>query len=108
VAQIADGGWVTPEAAVAMANLMGGPNLPRTTFEAGTFGQSHGTRLSIVSFQHDTLILPLESKALYPHLTGQGSEHGWAVIEGPDATHGMPITQPAEMLAALEGRLSLL
>jgi pimeloyl-ACP methyl ester carboxylesterase len=106
-AQVADAGWVAPEAAGAMANLMGAPNLPRTTYEAGTFGRSRGTRLSVISFQHDTLILPAESKVLYAHLTGEGPEHGWTTIEGPDATHGMPITQPAEMLAALEGRLKL-
>jgi len=44
---------------------------------------------------------------LYTHLTGEGPERGWATIEGADATHGMPISQPAEMLAALEGRLKL-
>jgi pimeloyl-ACP methyl ester carboxylesterase len=106
-ARIADGGWVAPEAAVALANLMGAPNLPRTTFDAGTFGRGRGTRLSIVSFQHDVLIMPAENKVLFTHLTGEGPEHGWAEIVGPDATHGMPISQPVEMLAALEGRISL-
>src|SRR5262249_54468239 len=107
-AKIADARWVAPEAAGALANSMGAPNVPGASFDAGLFGGGRGTRLSVVSFQHDILILPEENKALYVHLTGQGPEHGWAVIEGDDATHGMPISQPAEMLAALEGRLTLL
>lgn len=106
-AHIADAGWVAPESATALVNLMGAPNLPRTHFDAGTFGQSRGTRLSVISFQHDVLILPAESKVLYTHLTGDSPEHGWVTIEGADATHGMPMSQPAEMLAALEGRLTL-
>ena len=73
---------------------MGAPELPRTTFDAGTFGRGRGTRLSVVSFQHDTLILPLENKALYAHLTGEAPEHGWAAIEGADAVHGMPCPSP--------------
>jgi pimeloyl-ACP methyl ester carboxylesterase len=107
VAQVADAGWVAPEAAVAVGNLMGAPNFPRTAFDAKTFVKSCGTRLSIVSFQHDILIIPEESKALYAYLTGEDPAHGWATIEGADATHGMPITQPAEMLAALAGRLAI-
>ena len=54
----------------------------------------------MVSFQHDVLILPVENKALYAHLTGEAPEHGWTTIEGADATHGMPISQPAEMLGS--------
>jgi hypothetical protein len=37
----------------------------------------------VVSFQHDTLIPPEESKALYAYATGEGPEHGWATIEVP-------------------------
>jgi pimeloyl-ACP methyl ester carboxylesterase len=107
VAQVADAGWVAPEAAVAIGNLMGAPNLPRAVFDAGTFVKSRGTRLSIVSFQHDILIMPDENKALYAYVTGENPDQGWARIDGADATHGMPITQPAEMLAALEGRLTI-
>jgi pimeloyl-ACP methyl ester carboxylesterase len=106
-AALVDAGLIAPESATALGNLMGAPNLPRTTFDAGIFGRGRGTKLSVVSFRHDTLILPEENKSLYAYATGEAPEHGWTTVEGPEAVHGMPISRPAEMLSALEGRLKL-
>jgi hypothetical protein len=70
-------------------------------------GQPGGRGRGVISFQHDTLVLPEENKALYPYATGQGPEHGWTLIEGTNAVHGMPINDASGMLAALGGRVKL-
>ena len=85
---------------------MGAPGVPRAT-STRIFAPGHGTKLDMISFQHDTLVLPEENKALYPYATGESPGHGWTLVEGADATHGMPITHPAEMLAAVPGWVKL-
>jgi hypothetical protein len=69
---------------------------------------ARGTKLDVISFQHDTLCRPDEGEAVYAYATGEGPEHGWTKVEGPSAVHGMPITHPAAMLAAVQGRVKLL
>jgi pimeloyl-ACP methyl ester carboxylesterase len=99
--------WVTPESLSALAGVMGAPPVPRATFDRGIFGPRLGTKLDIVSFQHDTIVLPEENKALYPYATGESPEHGWTTVTGANALHGMPISHPAELLAAVAGRVKL-
>lgn len=105
--EVAAGGWMAAESIAATANLIGAPPIPRATFDPGIFGRGHGTKLDVISFQHDTLVLPAENEALYSYATGEGPEHGWTLIEGANAVHGMPINDPAGMLAALRGRVKL-
>jgi hypothetical protein len=57
------------ESLAAVANLMGAPQVPRATFDRGTFGRGNGTKLDVVSFQYDTLVRPAENEALYPYAT---------------------------------------
>lgn len=103
VAEIASRGWVAPESLTAIGGLVGAP----AALDKGIFGSDHGTKLNIVSFEHDTLCRPAENEATYQYVTGESPERGWARIDGANAVHGLPISDPAAMLAALEGRMTL-
>ena len=59
----------------------------------------------MVSFQNDTLVPPVENEALFRHLTGESPEGGWTRVDGANAVHGLPISDPAAMLAAVKGRV---
>jgi pimeloyl-ACP methyl ester carboxylesterase len=100
-AQIAADRYVSDESLIVAADV------PRATFDAGIFGRGLGTKLDVVSFQHDTLVMPDENKALYAYATGESPEHGWTTVEGPNAVHGMPVSDPVEMLAAIERLVKL-
>jgi pimeloyl-ACP methyl ester carboxylesterase len=102
-AEIAARGWASPESLTAVGGLVGAP----APLDAGIFRSDLGTRLDVVSFQHDTLVRPSENEALYQHVTGASPERGWTRIDGPNAVHGLPISNPAAMLAAVEGRVEL-
>jgi pimeloyl-ACP methyl ester carboxylesterase len=106
-AEVGANGWNTPESLVALANLMGAPDVPRSSFDPGIFDNGRGTRVDIVSFEHDTLVKPAENEAVYRRATGESPEHGWTTVMGPNAVHGMPINDPAGMLAAVGARLRL-
>jgi pimeloyl-ACP methyl ester carboxylesterase len=106
--EIVAGGWAAPEAGAALGMLLGGPGIPRATFERGIFDPARGTQLQIVSYQHDTLVRPEENEALYQYATGQSPEHGWTRVDGDGAVHAMVLSDTAGMLAAIEGRVSFL
>jgi len=103
--EVAARGYVSAESVTALARLLGAPSIPRVTFDPGIFARDLGTKLDIVSFQQDTLVLPAENEALYQYVTGESPEKGWTMVEGDNAVHGQPISDPAGMLAALEGRV---
>jgi pimeloyl-ACP methyl ester carboxylesterase len=103
-AQVDAAGGVSPESLTAIGNLLNTPApLP---VDSGIFGRDFGSKLNVVSFENDTVVLPTESEALHRHLTGESSDRGWTRVDGANAVHGMPISDPVGMLAALEGRVN--
>jgi pimeloyl-ACP methyl ester carboxylesterase len=100
-AEITANGWSAPESLTAIGELIGAP----TPLAPGIFAPQLGTDLDVISFQDDTLILPPESEAMFQYVTGESPDRGWTTIDGPDAVHGMPITDASAMLAALHGRM---
>ncbi len=102
-AQVVALGYDSAESLTATEEDLGAP----TPLDAGIFRGELGTKLDVVSFQNDTLVPPPEGEALYQYLTGESPGDGWTLIDGADAVHGMPISDPAAMVAALEGRVRL-
>ncbi len=102
-AEVAARGWVAPESLTAVGGVIGVP----TPLDTGIFGSHLGTRFDMVSFQNDTLVPAAENEVLYRHLTGESPEGVWMRVDGANAVHGLPISDPAGMLAALEGRVKL-
>jgi pimeloyl-ACP methyl ester carboxylesterase len=102
-AEVVSLGYDSPESMTVIGEDFGAP----TPLGPGIFGHGSGTKLDVISFQNDTLVPPPEGEALYQYLTGESPETGWTLVaDGGDAVHGMPISDPAEMLAALEGRVA--
>jgi pimeloyl-ACP methyl ester carboxylesterase len=99
-------GYDSAESLTALGELLGGPSTPRARLDPGIFGRDFGTKLDVVSFQNDTLVLPVENEALYQYVTGESPEHGFTTVHGANATHGLPISDPAAILGALHGRVT--
>jgi pimeloyl-ACP methyl ester carboxylesterase len=100
-AEIAARRWVAPESLTAIGGLVAGP----TALDKGIFGSDHGTKLDVISFEHDTLVPPPENEATFQYVTGESPEHGWARIDGPNAVHSLPSSDPAAMVKAVAGRV---
>jgi hypothetical protein len=71
--------------------------------DAGIFGPTYGTTLRIVTLEQDQIVRPAESMQLYEYLTGDTTGRGFVEVEGPLSVHSMYISDPAVLLAALEG-----
>jgi pimeloyl-ACP methyl ester carboxylesterase len=98
-------GYDSPESATALAGVLGAPTTPRADFDPGIFCRHFGTKLDLVSFQNDVIVRPAENEALFHYDTGERPELGFTTVGGPNAVHGLPVSDPAGMLAALKGRV---
>jgi pimeloyl-ACP methyl ester carboxylesterase len=99
-AEIATRNWIAPESLTAVGGVVAPAPL-----DTGIFAEDRGTKLTVISFEHDTLVRPAENEALYQYVTGESPERGWTRIDGANAVHGLPISDPAAMLAAVKGRV---
>jgi pimeloyl-ACP methyl ester carboxylesterase len=106
-AEVDSRGYAANESVAAIEELLAADPNVRPYLAAGIFGKEFGTRLDVVAFQYDTLVLPPEAQANYEYATGESAQHGFTTVEGPDAVHGMPEYAAAAMLGALEGRVRL-
>jgi pimeloyl-ACP methyl ester carboxylesterase len=100
-------GYGTNESIAAIQEFLSPSPIVRPYLAPGIFGRESGTRLDVVAFQYDTLVLPSEAQANYEYVTGESPERGFTTVEGPSAVHAMPEYDAAEMLEALEGRVRL-
>ena len=73
----------------------------RPSVDAGIFIED--TRLRLVTYEQDGFVLPSETEALYEHLTGDASRRCFVLIEGPDTTHAMQLSNPARLVDAIAG-----
>jgi pimeloyl-ACP methyl ester carboxylesterase len=103
VEEITARGYASPEPIATLAELLGTPPFARPDVAAGIFAPGLGTQLDVVSFENDAIIRPNESGPQYMYLTGQSTSHGFTVVHGADATHGLIISNPREILDALQG-----
>jgi pimeloyl-ACP methyl ester carboxylesterase len=100
-------GFSTDESVAAIQEFLAAPPIPRPNLDPGIFSSDFGTKLDVIAFQQDTLVLPSEAEANYQYMTGESPEHGFTTVDGENAVHSMPMYNAAEMLAALEGRVKL-
>jgi pimeloyl-ACP methyl ester carboxylesterase len=101
-AEVVQHEYLSLESFTALASLVGAPSFSRPDVDPGVFADHLGTRLGVVAFEHDTLIPPDNSEALYEHLTGEEASCAFSVVLGEDAVHGAPINIPDAVLDALE------
>jgi pimeloyl-ACP methyl ester carboxylesterase len=92
------------EAAVPLPDG-GTVTLQRPGADAGIFAPRNGTRLTVVSFSQDTLVPAVDLDDLYAYLTGDTSAILYRPVTAADAVHGMFISNPAAVVAALRGAL---
>jgi pimeloyl-ACP methyl ester carboxylesterase len=74
----------------------------RPSVPAGVLAPAHGTRLTVIALENDSLIRPHENTLLYEHLTGQPAGAAVRVVFGPGAIHDMHVADPDGLLAAVE------
>lgn len=78
------------------------PPMQRPTVNAGVFGPNSGTRLAVVSFSEDGLLLPSDVNNYYRHLTGDKTDFRYVAVKSSDAVHNMTISNPEFVLAAMQ------
>lgn len=104
-AEVAASGWVNAESFTASGSMLGllpgGPDV-----DPGIFDDALGTRLDVVAFQEDTIIAAEDLGPLFTYLTGEPEGPGFSIVQAEIATHGLPQTDPAFMLDALQGAVS--
>jgi pimeloyl-ACP methyl ester carboxylesterase len=101
-AEVVQQEYSSVESFAALAELVGVPPSTRPEVDAEIFADDFGTRLGVVAFEHDTLVPPDNSEALYEYLTGEDASCGFAEVLGEDAVHGAPISIPDAVLDAIE------
>ena len=97
----------SPEPLLSSLELLGFPPFERPVVDPGVFGPENGTALQVIAHEHDYIVRPDESRLLYEHLTGFPATSGVAIVPGPRAVHDMYVSEPAEVLAAIAGTVSL-
>lgn len=78
------------------------PRMDRPTVNAGAFGPDRGTRLAVVSFSEDGLLLPSDVHNYYKHLTGDTTDFRYIAVNSSEAVHNMTITDPDFVLQAMQ------
>src|SRR5690606_23371160 len=106
--ELVSGGFVGPESLAAVGGFFGMEGYPPRDVAPGIFADLHGTRLDIVAFEQDTLIMPPDLELLFPYLTGKSvGEPGYLEIAGGHVTHGYPLSHPDGLLDAFVGEVAL-
>jgi pimeloyl-ACP methyl ester carboxylesterase len=99
-------GYNAPEALLSALQLVGAPPFPsRPVIDAGIFAPSRGTLLSIVAFDEDQILRPVEASALYDRLAGPVALRAFFTVSGPESVHDMFVSHPAAMLANVRAGL---
>ncbi len=97
----------SPEPLFSSLELLGLPPFSRPSVAVGIFGPDSGTALQVVALERDLIVRPIESEALYEHLTGTPATQGFAVVTGPLAIHDMHVLAPGALLSAIAGTITL-
>jgi pimeloyl-ACP methyl ester carboxylesterase len=115
VEEIADEQYIGPEPLFSSLQLVEAPILqpdgtslsfPRPSVRARAFAPGRGTRLTLVSFQQDSLVPAANLPDLYEYLTGDSRELRYVEVEGQTAVHSSYITEPQPIVDALRWRLA--
>jgi pimeloyl-ACP methyl ester carboxylesterase len=102
--------YVGPEPLIAGAELVeatlplptgGTITLQRPSVAPGAFALTNGTLTAVVSFNNDIFLVPSELKGLYEYLTGDSKDVLYVPVVAADAVHGMYLSNPKGMLAAI-------
>jgi pimeloyl-ACP methyl ester carboxylesterase len=101
--EVASSGWMNPESLGAIGSMFGLPSHDLPDVEPGIFADELGTKLDLVAFEQDTVILASDLGPLFSYLTGKPVGPGFVEVAGEIATHGLPQVDPGFMLDALEG-----
>jgi pimeloyl-ACP methyl ester carboxylesterase len=106
-AEIVASGVDSIESVTAIQEFLNPDPAARPKLDPGIFGHEFGTKLDVITFQQDTLVLPAEGEANYQYVTGESPDHRFATVDGVNAVHDTPLYKGAWMVAALEGLVSL-
>jgi pimeloyl-ACP methyl ester carboxylesterase len=107
-AQVEAAGYMAIEPLVTLLQLTegtiaGGPApMNRPTVAPGVFDANSGTKLAVVSFSEDGLLLPSDVHNYYVHLTGDKTDFRFLAVNSPDAVHNMTISSPAHVIEAMK------
>lgn len=93
-----------PEPRGVFAQFLGLEGMKRPSATAGMF--AHGTRLRLLAFENDPLILTGEGRDTYVHLTGDQSLACFDVVEGTYAVHDLYIADPEAVVSAIRDLVS--
>lgn len=100
--EIAANGWNAPaEPLQATLQLVGGHGVARPVVRARAFADD--TRLRVVAFEEDIVVLAIDNIELYEYLTGDESFDCLATVSGPESVHDMYVSNPEAVAAALAG-----
>ena len=102
--QIAAERYVGAEPFADLLELASAPPLQRPTITAGIFSPIHGTILKIVGFSEDTVVPSSFMQPLYELASGDEKDLLYRLVSAPDAVHGMLVSDPQGLVAALRPR----
>ncbi len=97
---------IANESMMVTLQLFGKPPFPhKPMIDAGIFGSTHRTSLTVVGFSQDRFFTPEGQLGIYKYLTGDPSGGMYSgsryfCIDSPDAVHGMYYSNPAALLSA--------
>jgi pimeloyl-ACP methyl ester carboxylesterase len=86
---------------IGLTDEEGNVLVPRPVVAPGIFADPYGTELFMVVGEQDVLINWQENAVLYGFLTGDTELERFVVAPGPEAVHGLHISDPAAVVAAL-------
>lgn len=101
--QMVAGNYIVKESMAMMGGMIGIPGYPARPVDPNIFADTHMTKLNIVGFSEDPLILGTDMDLLFPYLTGKTlTDPGRYTLVNSDATHGYPLSNPNETAIMLK------
>lgn len=95
-------GYNSPESLAALGQLTGAGPTGRVDVDPGIFAKCFHTKLEMVTFENDTIVRPDEGAALDQYLTADDDLSRFTVLAGDNAVHGLPISDPVDVLDGLD------
>ena len=99
-ADVAARHYNSPEPLAFLGVLMNRPGV-----DAGIFGTSHETALTVVSLEHDFLLMPDEASALSAYLIGEDTAARTVLVPGFEAVHDTHVSNAALVLRSIAAAL---
>ncbi len=94
-------GYASVEPLYSSLQLSGTTPFIRPSIDSGIFGKKHNTKLTVVGYAQDTVVLSHEASSLYVYLTGDIKQKRMFTVENENAVHDAYISQPETTVSVI-------